>query len=149
MKKGMIITNLPEHCRDCDFYGIKCRITGEMCKYYSENGRPESCPIREIPDYEDLEEQNKLLRLPCAAGDTVWDIDFGRPCSYEVTGFSFGSLNDDFGEENVLDQVIVYYTNSNGSITGSFAVSEIGKSVFLSSEEAEATLEELERGRKE
>lgn len=50
MKKGIIITNLPEHCRDCDFYGIRCRITNEMCKYYSESGRPEGCPIREVPE---------------------------------------------------------------------------------------------------
>ena len=43
----------------------------------------------------------------------------------------------------VLDQVVVYYTNSNGSITGTFAVSEIGKTVFLTREEAEAALKEL------
>lgn len=90
--------------------------------------------------YEDLEEQGKLLKLPCAVGDTVWDVDFGMPYSYEVTGFSFGEMNyDDWGEERVLDQVVVYYTNG-GSITGSFAVSEIGKTVFLTREEAEVAL---------
>ena len=51
MKKGIIIANLPEHCRDCDFYGIRCKITGEMCKYYKEDGRPEGCPILELPNY--------------------------------------------------------------------------------------------------
>ena len=51
MKKGLIIANLPEHCRDCDFYGIRCKITGEMCKYYNEDGRPEGCPILELPNY--------------------------------------------------------------------------------------------------
>ncbi len=104
--------------------------------------------IDKLAEYEDLEEQGKLLKLPCAVGDTVWDIDFGRPCSYEVTGFSFGSMNDDdWEEERILDQVVVYYTNSNGSITGTFAVSEIGKTVFLTREEAEAALKELERGK--
>ena len=88
----------------------------------------------EIEDVEGIEE--------------IWDIDFGRPCGYEVTGFSFGSLNDDdWEEEKVLDKVVVYYTNSNGSITETFAVSEIGKSVFLTREEAEAALKELERGK--
>lgn len=101
-------------------------------------------------EWKEAEEQNKLLKLPCAVGDIIWDIDFGRPCGYEVTGFSFGSLNDDdWEEEKVLDKVVVYYTNSNGSITGTFAVSEIGKSVFLTREEAEAALKELERGKGE
>ena len=100
--------------------------------------------VDKLAEYEDLEEQNKLLKLPCAVGDIIWDIDFGRPCGYEVTGFSFGSLNDDdWEEEKVLDKVVVYYTNSNGSITGTFAVSEIGKSVFLIKEEAEAALKEM------
>lgn len=101
---------------------------------------------KELKKYEDLEEQGKLLKLPCAAGDTVWDIDFGRPCSYEVTGFSFGSLNDDDWEEKILEQVMVYYTNSSGSITGTFAASEIGKTVFLTKESAEAAVKELRGG---
>ena len=105
---------------------------------------------KELKKYEDLEEQGKLLKLPCAVGDIIWDIDFGRPYSYEVTGFSFGSMNDDdWEEERILDQVVVYYTNSNGSITGTFAVRGIGKTVFLTREEAEAALKELERGKGE
>lgn len=91
-------------------------------------------------EYKHLEERRKLLKLPCAVGDVVWDNDWGRPCSFEVTGFSFGYLNDGFEKEKTLDQVLVYYTNSIGSITGTFAVSEIGKTVFLTREEAEAAL---------
>ncbi len=98
--------------------------------------------LNRLAKYEDLEEQGKLLKPPCAVGDTVWDIDFGRPCSYEVTGFSFGNLNDDW-EEVFLDQIVVYYTNPSGSITGSFAADEIGKTVFLTREGAESALEEL------
>lgn len=91
--------------------------------------------------YEDLMEQGRLLKLPCKVGDMVWDIDFGRPCSYEVTGFSFGSMNEGCVEEEMtLDQILVYYTNSSGSITGTFAESEIGKTVFLTRQEAEAAL---------
>lgn len=102
--------------------------------------------LKKLKEYHDLEEQGKLLKLPCAVGDIIWDIDFGRPCGYEVTGFSFGSLNDDdWEEEKVLDQVVVYYTNSNGSITGTFAVSEIGKTVFLTREEAEAAVKEMSK----
>lgn len=94
--------------------------------------------LRKLAEYEDLEEQGLLLKLPCKVGDPVWDIDFGRPCRYEVTGFSFGNLNEDYCEDEVtvFNQIVVYYTNSNGSMTGRFAMREIGKTVFLTREEA-------------
>lgn len=95
--------------------------------------------------YEDLEKQGLLLKLPCKVGDYIWDNDFGKPCSYEVTGFSFGNLNEDYCEDEVtvFNQVVVYYTNYNGSITGKFTVSEIGKTVFLAREEAEEALRKM------
>lgn len=93
-------------------------------------------------EFNRLEKKGKLLKLPCKIGDMVWDNDWGRPCSFEVTGFSFGSMNEDYTEEDIIpDQVLVYYTNSSGSITGNFAVSEIGKTVFFTREEAEAALQ--------
>jgi hypothetical protein len=124
------------------------RESGMKSGYWTPNRKEEL--VERLAEYEDLEEQNQLLKLPCAVGDIIWDIDFGRPYSYEVTGFSFGSMNDDdWEEERILDQVVVYYTNSNGSITGTFAVRGIGKTVFLTREEAEAALKELERGKGE
>lgn len=124
------------------------RESGMKSGYWTPNRKEEL--VERLAEYEDLEEQNQLLKLPCAVGDIIWDIDFGRPYSYEVTGFSFGSMNDDdWEEERILDQVVVYYTNSNGSITGAFAVREIGKTVFFTREEVEAALKELERGKGE
>lgn len=124
------------------------RESGMKSGYWTPNRKEEL--VERLAEYEDLEEQNQLLKLPCAVGDIIWDIDFGRPYSYEVTGFSFGSMNDDdWEEERILDQVVVYYTNSNGSITGTFAVREIGKTVFFTREEVEAALKELERGKGE
>ena len=100
--------------------------------------------IEKLGKYEDLEEQGRLIKLPCKVGDTIWDNDFGRTVGFEVTGFSFGDMNEDYcdDEVKVFNQIIVYYKNSNGSITGSFAVSEIGKNVFLTQEEAEKKLKE-------
>ena len=37
-----------------------------------------------------------------------------------------------------------YYSNYSGTITGSFAVSELGKTVFLTKAEAEQKLKEME-----
>lgn len=96
-----------------------------------------------LKEYEDLEEQGRLLKLPCKVGDTVWDNDYGRPCAYTITAFSFGECEEYICEPVTTKEVVFYYANSSGSITGSFAESEISKSVFLSKSEAEAKLKEL------
>lgn len=107
------------------------------------NNGHQKCTNR-LAEYEDLEEQGKLWKLPCAVGDTVWDNDFGRPCSYEVTGFSFGNLNDGFDEEMELHEVLVHYTDSARCVSGRCPVSEIGKSVFLTKQAAEQALKGME-----
>lgn len=50
--------------------------------------------IEKLAEYEDLEEQGRLIKLPCKVGDTVWDNDFGRPCAYTITAFSFGECEE-------------------------------------------------------
>ena len=95
--------------------------------------------------YETAEEEGRLMMLPCKVGDYIWNNAFGMPCGYKVTGFSFGKLNDEYDEDDeemILDEVFVYYSNFNGSITGRFAASQIGKTVFLTEEEAEKALKE-------
>ena len=100
---------------------------------------------RKLAEYEDLEEQGLLVRLPCKVGDMVWDNDFGYPESYEIKAFSYGYC-DSYVESGVgiEDEIIFYYENSIGSITGAFPMSEIGKTIFLTREEAEKKLEEIQ-----
>lgn len=100
--------------------------------------------LEELKSYKDLEEQGLLVRLSCKVGDTVWDNDFGYPESYEIKAFSYGYC-DSYVEPDIEDQIIFYYENYSGSITGSFPMSEIGKTVFLTSEEAEKKLEEMKK----
>lgn len=100
--------------------------------------------LEELKSYKDLEEQGLLVRLSCKVGDTVWDNDFGYPESYEIKAFSYGYC-DSYVEPDIEDQIIFYYENYSGSITGSFPMSEIGKTVFLTSEEAEKKLEEIKK----
>ena len=88
--------------------------------------------IDKLAEYETAEEEGRLVVLPCKVGDYIWDIGFGRLCAYKITGFSIGNLNDD--EDAV----------STGSIIRRFAVSDIGKTVFLTEEEAEKALKEME-----
>lgn len=99
--------------------------------------------LKKLADYEDLEEQGLLVKLPCKVGDIIWDNDFGYPQSYEINAYSYGYC-DSYVESYVEEEVVFYFENSNRSITGSFPMSEIGKTVFLTREEAEKKLEEIQ-----
>ena len=127
-----------EDCPSCSICW-NCNIPPRKCKYISD-------ALKKLADYEDLEQQGRLIKLPCKAGDIVWDNDYGRPCAYTITAFSFGECEEYICEPVTTKEVVFYYTNSSGSIIGSFAESEIGKSVFLNKSEAEAKLKELRGG---
>lgn len=98
---------------------------------------------KELKEYKDLEKHGLLVRLPCKVGDMVLDNDFGYQELYKIKAFSYGYCDSyvepDIGTE---DEIIFYYENYTGSITGAFPMSEIGKTVFLTREEAEKKLEE-------
>lgn len=132
-------------------YGL---LKGKSCSYAShsfdcqldEGVKLLDAAFEKLTQYEDLEEQGRLLGLPCKIGDTVWDIDYDKPHSYEVTGFSFGKLEEDFYDdveaEKFDDDIIFYFRNSSGGISGYSAVCELGKAMFLTREEAEKALKE-------
>lgn len=130
-----------EDCPSCSICW-NCNIPPRKCKYISD-------ALKKLADYEDLEQQGRLIKLPCKVGDIVWDNDYGRPCAYTITAFSFGECEEYICEPVTTKEVVFYYTNSSGSIIGSFAESEIGKSVFLNKSEAEAKLKELRGGEDE
>ena len=95
--------------------------------------------LEELKFYKEAEEHELLLRLPCNVGDKVWDNDFGHPESYEIKAFSYGYC-DSYVDSDIEDEIIFYYENYTGSITGAFPMSEIGKTIFLTNEEAEKKL---------
>lgn len=98
-----------------------------------------------LAEYEDLEEQGRLIKLPCKIGDTVWDIDFGFPEPCCISAFSLGEC-EDYIDDPVSDKEVVFY--HSGRFTGSFSIRDIGKTVFFTKSEAEAKLKEL-RGKNE
>lgn len=96
-----------------------------------------------LAEYEQEEEDGLLIRVKLKVGDIVYDNCFGMPCGYKITGISFGTAEDYIDEPIVENEVVYYYQNSSGSISGSFASSEIGKSVFLTLSEAEQALAKM------
>lgn len=104
---------------------------------HEEGGCTKGCHIlkmyRKLEEYEDLEEQGKLLKLPCAVGDIVYvKMQFGGYAEAEVRDFTFFLTcgfcvvvtSDKFDKQNI-------------------PFSEFGKTVFLTREEAEAVLKGL------
>lgn len=80
------------------------------------------------------EEQGRLIELPCAVGDTVYSFSFNIVYPFTVNGFEINKDGVEFkgsycGEEKSLE----YWSIR-------FPVSKIGKTVFLTPEEAEAKL---------
>lgn len=106
---------------------------------------------RKLKDYEDLEEQGRLVILPCKVGDTV----------YVVTS-PFNVFDDIEYDENMKDEVYESYVSSttfyksgeqyriyakatNHFIGAYFRECDFGKTVFLTESEAEAKLKEMEK----
>lgn len=86
-----------------------------------------------LKHYEDLEEQGRLIELPCKIGDTVYVVeDWGYRKELkerEVGVIALKGIND-FSKE--------FWEDVYGGILGNF--SDIGKTVFFTKVEAEAAL---------
>lgn len=115
-----------------------------ICREHAKEHEQLANWLEELKSYKNAEEQGLLVRLPCKVGDTVWDNDFGHPVSYEIKAFSYGYC-DSYVESDIEDEIIFYYENYSSSITGAFPMSELGKSVFLTREEVEKKLKEMNK----
>lgn len=100
-----------------------------------EQGYPRNIPeerFLKLARYEDLEEQGRLVVLPCKVGDIVWFI---RPLDSkkEIT-------------ETEIEKMVVkgrgIYMKLSCNAMYETSCNSIGKTVFLTREEAEAALKE-------
>ena len=92
--------------------------------------------LHKLTDYEDVEEQGLLLRLPCKVGDTVWYIDEDDddyPLEFIITKIDV--------EENDYLRYHAREKDNCGKI--GFIKDDIGKTLFLTKEEAEQALAEM------
>ena len=113
---------------------------GSNCKYGFQHCRTEdweNCKtiddvIDKLAKYEDLEEQGRLVKLPCKIGTEVYDITWW----------------DNVQEKVVVKGKAYYRTVHKHKITKlPFTYSDIddfGKTVFLTKSEAEQKLKEME-----
>lgn len=88
-----------------------------------------------LKEYEDLEEQGLLLKLPCKVGDKVYSVTRDFISKYIIC--SIQKYTEGFFFNWKCEEGI--YANTRG-----FTEFEIGKTVFLTKEEAEQKLKEME-----
>lgn len=95
--------------------------------------------------YEDAEEQGLLLRLPCKVGDKIF-LDFAG-FGKDIDEFTVKDFHLDCFENG---ETILFcdYESNDSTLSGQIDVMEFGKSVFLTRDEAEAKLAEMEGGLK-
>lgn len=90
-----------------------------------------------LKEYEDLEEQGRLLKLPCRVGDTVYGISMGKIITLIVNEISIFYMK---GEK------IINVKCQNDDMFRNYIETEFGKTVFLTKSEAEAKLKKLRGG---
>lgn len=135
------LTNGINYCQlHCDFGKEKDCLFQDKTKCYEKN------MYEKLRSYEEAEDQGLLLRLPCKEGSTVYVIKSRyTECTRE---------NQEFDEYNCqgcewldCDSHKEYYIHTNKSVTLEWIVrylKDIGKTVFLSTEEAEQALKRME-----
>ena len=115
-------------------------ITGDSCNYsaksfdcqLSEGRKRLKTALEKLADYEDLEEQGLLVRLPCKVGDSVFII-VGKDVSKQK-----------IIKVEISDNGIIFKTNRQKRI---FSIAGLGENVFLTLEEAEKKLEEMQNAK--
>lgn len=90
--------------------------------------------LKELKSYKDAEEQGLLVRLPCKIGDTVYKIT--RFCSGGIRDCGYSYECSECPEYKPFIEYIEF------KIT---ILKDIGKTVFLTREEAEKKLEEMKK----
>ena len=88
-----------------------------------------------LKKYEDLEEQGRLIKLPCKVGDKIF-LDFAG-FGKDVDKFTVKDFHLDCFEDG---ETILFcnYESNDKALSGQIDVTEFGKTVFLTKSEAEA-----------
>ena len=93
-----------------------------------------------LKEYEDLEEQGMLIKLPCKVGDKIF-LDFAG-FGKDIDEFTVKDFHLDCFEDG---EVILFcnYESNDKTLSGQIDVMEFGKTVFLTKSKAEAKLKGL------
>lgn len=138
-KAGSILVNdlsggYTSPCFGCESLGNCVSKKIQPCAIYRA--------LEKLKEYEDLEEQGKLMKLPCKVGDTIWVngvLGIREAEEYKVIKVdyhsTFGTGRNEFYIEALLEN------NPENPI--GFYDKEIDKTVFLTKSAAEVALQKM------
>lgn len=109
----------------------------DACIKNSQNCKQLAEWFKQLKEYQTLEEQGRLVKLPCKVGDTVYAIVY----DYEVEQYAIKKSEIIEVRENINGIFFVSLINKPA-----FKFNDFGKTVFLKKSEAEAKLKELRGG---
>ena len=96
-----------------------------------------------LKEYEDLEEQGRLIKLPCKVGDTVWQIMVvgvqGKNIKYGIFKAVVTKISVDYQMNFLLSTITEDEERYRNEVTST----AIGDTMFFTKSEAEAKLKEL------
>lgn len=107
-----------------------------MGKAIAEIKEFEGVPIDRIRELAQAKKKGRLVVLPCDVGDKLYDVTLGEVREKIVVSLSM------FVPESV-NHLVIHAENFRNAVT-SYELQDIGKTVFLTREAAEAALEEME-----
>ena len=124
-----------------------CKETMKMMKEFighashrldCEDSRVKSLK-KKLKEYQYLEKQGLLLRLPCKVGDTIYEV------SYENREFVIKEhiVNEFIYRTYRFPRIEIYCENENGFLVCN-SIGKLDECLFLTQAEAEAKLKELE-----
>lgn len=147
----LTIDEIIEHCdrktgmyeKVCDIKYLETTMNNSTKEYWEHKQVAEY--LRKFKDYEDLEEQGRLVILPCKVGDTVYVngvLGCGEAERYRVIRVDYHSTLGTGRNEFYIEALLC--ANLDSSI--GFYDKQFGKTVFLTKAEAETKLKELRGG---
>lgn len=114
-------------------------LKGAMCNDYCEEQSCSTCEycaiykaIQKLAYYEDMEEQGKLLALPCNPGDTVYYIYMDCPADYKESY----CIDHQGGCSNCHHRV-------GAIMSKKYTLNDVGMPVYLTEQEAYEALERM------
>lgn len=124
----------------CDGYFVNLASKKETTKYrmLAETAPKYEELYRKLAEYEDLEEQGLLLKLPCKVGDAVWWLNGKFLMECEIESFVVNEDGVSFAHIRYLQDKKhnIYYGHN-------LDIEKLGIIWFLTKEEAKQALAEM------
>ena len=95
-----------------------------------------------LQHYEDLEEQGRLIKLPCKVGDTVWSFVYETIICGEVIAIKYEISVENYGNY-IEEKITIDFRNIDGEFEATIDFQDFEKKVFLTKEEVETKLKEM------